>query len=119
MQLFIANVRRSAAAEIRKSKLSSLEGARPAVQFVFFNQGVEVDLDLGSILVRVDFEITKLAALPTERNVDVKAEWIVDARRFIEGRERFANELRLPLRERRIVRNEVVADIRARLSVFC
>src|SRR5687767_14509395 len=115
MQLLFANVRGRAAAEVSKSQLPPLKRGRTAIQFVFLYQRVEVDLDLGRVLVRVDFEIAKLAALATERNMDVEAERIIHPRRLIQCRQHLADELRFPLRERRIVRNEIVSDFRSRL----
>src|SRR5262245_42307860 len=56
-QLFLADVRRSAAAEISKAQLSSLKSGRAAVELVLFNECVEIDLDLGRVFVDVDFEV--------------------------------------------------------------
>src|SRR5688572_24806072 len=118
MKLLLADVRRRAPAEVSKFQLPPLKRARPAIQFVFLYQRVQVDLNIRGVLVRVDFEIAKLAALATERNVDIEAKGISHPRSLIEGRERVANELRFPLRERRIIRNEVVSDFRSRLWVI-
>jgi hypothetical protein len=62
-ELPVADVRRSAAAEVSETKLPSLNSSGAAVEFVLFDECVEIDFDLGSILVDVDFEITEEAAL--------------------------------------------------------
>src|SRR6185436_11698452 len=72
VQLFLAHVRRSAAAEIREPKLSTLEGRHAAVDLILLDERVEIDLDLGSVLVCVDFEVAEQAALPAERNVNIE-----------------------------------------------
>ena len=72
MQLFLADVRRRAAAEIGKPQLPPMERRHAAVEFILFDQRVEIDLDLGCILVCVDFEIAEEAALPAERDMDIE-----------------------------------------------
>src|SRR6185436_7371253 len=72
-QLLVADVRRRAATEVRKAKLASCKRGHATVKLVLLDQRVEIRLDLGGVLVRVDFEVTKVTALATERNVDVEA----------------------------------------------
>src|SRR5262249_29492865 len=103
---------------ISKSELASLKSRCVAVELILFDQGVEVDLNLGSVLVGIDLEITKLATLATERNVNIETERIVDASRFFQRRDCFADELRFPLRKGWIVRDEVVADFGACFGIF-
>src|ERR1043165_6943868 len=71
-QLLVADVRRSAAAEVSEAKLASCERRHTTVKLVLLDQRVEIDLDLGSVLIRVDFEVTEVTALATERNVNIK-----------------------------------------------
>src|ERR1043165_3649519 len=114
-QLPVADVRRSAAAELNETKSPSLKRSGAAVEFVLLDQRVEIDLDLGSVLVGVDLEVTKQAALAAERNVQIQTEWIVDARPLRERIERLRHKLRLPLRERRVVRDKIIPDLSSRL----
>src|SRR6185503_2060893 len=46
MQLTLADVRRRAAAEVREAQLATLKSRHTAVEFVLFDQRVEIDLDL-------------------------------------------------------------------------
>ena len=64
MQLLLTDVRWRAAAEVCKAKLPALERGHAAVELVLFDQRVEIDFDLGSVLVCVDFEVAEVAALP-------------------------------------------------------
>src|ERR1044072_3931419 len=107
-QLALTDVRRCAAAEISKTKLPPLKRRHAAVELVFFDQRVEIDLDLRSILVRVDFEITEETTLPAEGDVNVKTQGIFDSWRLVERVEYRGNKLRLPLRERRLVRDKII-----------
>ena len=100
-----------------QTAVPSLKRGRAAVEFVLFDQRVEIDLNLGGVLVGVDFEVTELAALAAERNVNIKAERIVDARRLVERRDGLANKLRFPLRKRRIIRNKIISDFSSLRSV--
>ena len=110
MQLLFADVRRRAAAEVSEPELPPLKSGHAAVDFILFDQRVEIDLDLGCVLVRVDFEVTEVAALAAERDVNVKTERIFNARRLVERLEGVSHKLRLPLRERRIIRDKIIAD---------
>src|SRR6185369_8620091 len=71
-QLLLTDVRRRAAAEVCKAKLPALKSRHATVELVLFDQRVEIDLDLGSVLVCVDFEVAKQAALPAEGNMNVE-----------------------------------------------
>ena len=77
VKLLFADVRRRAAAEVSKPQLPALKGAGAAVNLILLDQRVEIDLDLGGVLVGVDFEVTELAALAAKRNVEVKPERLV------------------------------------------
>src|SRR5689334_4801164 len=107
-QLPIADIRRRAAAEVSETKPTSLKRSGATVELVLFDQRVEIDLDLGSILVGIDFEVTKETTLAAERNVQIETEWIVYARGLRERVEGLRYELRLPLRERRVVRDKII-----------
>src|SRR4029078_5780339 len=71
-QLLVADVRRRATAEVSEAKLASCKRRHATVKLVLFDQRVEVDLDLGCVLICVDFEVAEVTALATERNVDIK-----------------------------------------------
>src|SRR5678816_1838950 len=71
-QLLLTDVRRCAAAEVCKTKLPSLKSGHAAVELILFDESVEVDLDLRSVLVCINFEVTEQAALPAKRNVNVE-----------------------------------------------
>src|SRR6185369_7436958 len=95
-QLFLADVRRRAATEICEPELPPCKGRHAAVKFVLFDQRVEIDLDLGGVLVSVDLEITEVAALPAEGNMNIETQRIVDSRRLVERVDYFRKKLGLP-----------------------
>src|SRR5690349_11805757 len=70
-----------------------------------------VALDFRCVLVGVDFEVTEFAALAAEGDVQIKPERILGSRRLGESLKRVGNVLRFPLRERRIVRDKIIADL--------
>src|SRR5258705_570933 len=110
VELFFADVRGRAATEVSETKLTSLECACSAVALSFLDQGIEIEFDFAGVLVRVDFEVAKLATLTAKRYVQIKTEWIVDSRRLIERLYRFRHIFWLPFRKRRIVGNKIVPD---------
>src|SRR5262245_46291556 len=109
-KLLFADVGRRASAEIGEPKLPPLQCGHAAVDFILLDQRVEIDLDLRSVLVRVDFEVTKFAPLAAEGDVNVKAERLLDAGGPAQRLDRVRNVFRLPLRERRIIGDEIIAD---------
>src|SRR5262245_16285977 len=72
-KLLFADVGRRAAPEVGQPELPPLQCGHAAVDFILFDQRVEIDLDLRSVLVRVDFEVTEFAPLAAEGDVDVQA----------------------------------------------
>src|SRR5258706_7709538 len=58
--------------------------------------GVNVVANRGRILVRIDLEIAKMAALPAERDMDVHAQQIAGPRRTLKGRVNLARAFRFP-----------------------
>ncbi len=118
-ELLFADVRRRAAAEVSEPKLPALKSVRAAVDFILLDQRVQVSLNLRGVLVGVDFEVTKLAPLTAERDVNVEAERLIGARRPIQRLDRVSGIFRLPLRERRIVGDEVIADFGFGVRCFC
>src|SRR5262249_22668170 len=118
-KLLIADIRRSAAAEVGQPKLPPLQCGHAAVDFILLDQRVEIDLDLRSVLVRVDFEVTKFAPLAAERDVNVKPERLLDARGTAQRLDRVRDVFRLPLRERRIVGDEIIADFSFEVRCVC
>src|SRR5262245_19201670 len=71
VKLLFADIRRRTAAEVGQPKLPPLQCGHAAVDFILFDQRVEIDLDLRSVLVSVDFEVTKFAPLAAEWDVNV------------------------------------------------
>jgi hypothetical protein len=95
--LLFTYIRGSATAEVYEPKLTPLKGRAAAVELILLNERVEINLDLRSILVRVDLEIAEFAALATEGDVDIKAEWVFNAGRFVQSCERLWYCFWLPL----------------------
>ena len=91
--------------------MPTLKSICAAVDFILFDERLNIKLYLGSVLVRVDFEVAKLATFATERDVKIKAERVRDARRRIERVEGARDVFRFPLRERRICSNKIIADL--------
>ena len=104
--------RRRAAAEIDEVERPPGDGRLPGVQLPLPPQNIEVRLDLGRVLVRVDPEVAEVAALAAERNVEVQAERDIRRRRGERRVGRLVHRLRRPDRERRIVGDEIAADFR-------
>jgi hypothetical protein len=109
-KLLFADVRRRAAAEVREPKLPPLYSRHLAVEFILFDQRIQVPFNVGSVLVCVDLEVTKLAPLAAKRNVDVQAERLLGTRMLIESLDRVRGVFRFPLRKRRIVGDEIITD---------
>src|SRR5215216_6457952 len=112
IKLFLAYIRRRAASEVCEPELPTLKSARATIDFILFNESLEVKLYLGRVLVRVDFEIAKLAALSAERNMYVETKRIVSTRRLIERLDCKRDIFRFPLRKRRICGDKIIADLR-------
>src|SRR6185295_14068886 len=112
VELLFADVGRRAAAKVSKSQLSSLKSAGAAVAFHLLDESIEIDANLFGVLVCIDFEIAKLATLAAKRNVQIKAERFFDTRWLGQCFKCFRHELRLPLREGRIIRNKIIANFR-------
>src|SRR6266487_5898542 len=115
VELLFADVRRRTATEISKAELPALQGACAAVAFNLLDECVEIKFNLAGIFVRIDFEVAKLTALAAERDVKVKTERVLSTGRLIQRLNRVGDVFRFPLRERRIVRNKIIADFSARL----
>src|SRR3982751_2683650 len=114
MKLTLADVGRRTAPKVCKPQLPSLNRGRPAVAFHLFDKGIEIDFDLARILVGIDFEVAKLTTLPAEGNVEIEAERIAGSCRSVKDFSDFRQIVRLPLRERRVIGNEIIADFGAR-----
>ena len=115
VELLFADVRRRTATKVSKAELPALQSACAAVAFNLLNECVEIKFNLAGIFVRIDFEVAKLAALAAERDVQVKTERVLGAGRLIQRLNRVGDVFRFPLRERRIVRNKIIADFSAHL----
>src|SRR5206468_11686343 len=66
--------RRSAPAEVDEIDRSCGDRLQWSIEFPLASEPIEIGLYLAGVSIRVNTEITKLAALPTERNVQIKAE---------------------------------------------
>ena len=104
--------RRRAAAEIDEVERPPGDGRLPGVQLPLPPQHIEVRLDLRRVLVRVNPEVAEMAALAAERDVEVQAERDVRRRRGKGRVGSLVHRLRRPDRKRRIVGDEVAADLR-------
>ena len=76
MQLLVADIRgralRRGIRVLSPRMLPPLKRRHATVEFVLFDQRVEIDLDLRSVLICIDFEVTEVTAFATKRDVDVE-----------------------------------------------
>jgi hypothetical protein len=86
----------SAPAEIDELRLPSGEVGGPGVTLELAEAGVEVGVDLGRVLVRVDAEVAEVAALPAEGDVEIDAEVRVGGTRRVQDLVDRVLVLRLP-----------------------
>ena len=103
------NVGGRTASEINELRLPPADERLLRVERQFLNRGIEVALDLPCVLIRIDLEIAKMAALSAERDMEVNAERRSRRRRAIQRRVSLVHVLGSPERIRRIVGDEVVA----------
>ena len=71
VELLFTDVGRRAATKVSKAKLAALKSPRAAVAFKLLDECVEIEFNLTGVLVCIDFEVTKLAALTTEWDVEI------------------------------------------------
>src|SRR5439155_1136674 len=69
LELIDGEIRRSAAAEVNEGRLATADEGFRGVKRQFLEHRVEVASDRRRILVRINFEVTKVAALPAKGNV--------------------------------------------------
>ena len=86
------------------------------VDLILLDESIKIDLDLGRILVCVNFEVTEVTTLPAERDVNIKTERMLNSRRLVERVEDVGNILGLPLREWWVVRDKIVSYFGSGLS---
>src|SRR5688500_19810899 len=67
VQLLLADVRRRTATKVGEAQLAALKSMCAAIALHLFDEGVQIELNLAGILVRINFEVTKLAAFATDR----------------------------------------------------
>src|SRR5438034_1234796 len=108
LELIDGQIRRRAAAKVDEVRFAPADKRFRGVQAQFLEDRVDVSLDLGGILVRIDLEIAEVTALPAKRDVDVEAQrgcWllVVGCWRAVHGRKGFGQKLRFPERKRRVV----------------
>ena len=72
LQLLRRQERRRAAAEVDEVELAAGHCRRRGVELPLPREQIEILLDLARILVGVDPEVTEMAALPAERDVQVQ-----------------------------------------------
>ena len=79
------------------------------VERQFTDHGIEVAIDLGGVLAGVDLEVTEVAALAAERDVDVDAQRRAGPRRAVQGLVRLRHLVLVPERIGRVVGDEIIA----------
>ena len=94
-----------------------LQVGRGRIPLQFVQHRLQVAADLVAVLVRVDLEITELAALAAEGNVHVEAEALVGVGRTPEALVHRRDVFLLPVGKGRVVRDEVVAHGRLRATI--
>src|SRR6476659_7833213 len=73
-ELLGTQIRRSPTTEVDEFQLAILYAASVAEQFDFLHQCLNVVFDGLGVLIGIDTEVAELAALATERNVNVQAQ---------------------------------------------
>src|SRR5207244_4323584 len=63
------NVRRSSASKVDEFRFSPADERLSRIESQLLDGGIQISLNLGGILVCIDFEIAEVAALAAERNV--------------------------------------------------
>jgi hypothetical protein len=111
LQLTGREERRCAAAKINEVQRAPGDGRRLEIQLPLPGQHVEILLDLARALVDVDAEVTEVAPLAAERDVEIQAERDGFRRGAAERIPRLGRgRLGGPDRERRVIRNEITTD---------
>ena len=74
LELIDRQIRRCAAAEVDEVRFAAADERLRGVQAQFLEDRVDVSLDLGRILVRIDLEVAEVTALSAKRDVNVEAQ---------------------------------------------
>ena len=104
--------RRRPAAEVHEVERTAVDRGIGVIELPFAGHHVEILFDFLRVLVGVDAEIAEVAALPAERDVQVQAERYRRRRRAQRSERIPLDGIRRPDGKRRIVGNEVAADLR-------
>src|SRR5262249_34293340 len=89
--------------------MPAADDRKPAIQLDLLHQGIQIGLDVPSILIRVNSEIAEFAALAAKGNVQVESKGSSWVGRRAECGQRIGDITWLPKRKRRIIGDEVVA----------
>src|SRR5688572_23524922 len=111
VELLVRQVRRRAAAEVYELELTSLKPVALGVEGDLTREGGQVYLDVAGVLVRIDAEVEELAPLAAERDVQVQPQRRLRRHRVIEHVIQRGEVVRRPNGERRVVGDEVAADL--------
>ena len=110
VELAGAQIRRRPAAEIDVIQAPPPHDRLRRQQRDLLHEGVEIDLDFLRVLVRVNAEVAELTAFTAKRNVQVEPERHPQFGWRIENSLGVRDVLRLPVRERWVVGDEVVPE---------
>src|SRR4051812_26800423 len=109
-ELIDRQVGRSASTEINEARLPRANEWLGGIIGKFLQGGIDIPANGRGIFIRVDLEIAEVTPFPAERNVEIDSEVCSGLRRALQSVVEFAYMVRLPKRERGIIRNEIVAD---------
>src|SRR5262249_52328809 len=98
------------ATEIDILKWPATNDRHAAVELNFPGQSLQVDFDVASVVIGVDPEVAKLAALAAERDVQVQSQGRSRNRGRLQSGVCFRQMRRFPEREWRIIGDEIVAQ---------
>src|SRR2546421_7131323 len=102
----------SAAAEINEIRLAAADEGLGGINLQLGQQGIEVSPNRGRIFISINLEITKMAALPAERDVSINPERSAGSGWAVNRGEDFRRVLRFPEGIGWIIRDEIVSDRR-------
>ena len=108
LELRLGQVGGRAAAEIDELRLAPADERLLPVKLQLAKRQLQIPLDGRGVLVGIDAEVAEVAALPAERDVQVEAQLGARRRRPAQGGGHLGHPLRLPERERGVIRDEVV-----------
>src|SRR5437762_337008 len=102
-ELIDGKVRWRPTAKINEVRLAPAHKWLPRIDRQLAQYSLEITTNSCRILVRINFEITEVAALPAKGNMNVNAQWIARSRRPFNCLKYLVRKLRLPKRIRWII----------------